>query len=47
MSLFCAIVAARLSLTNRDVGNWGLMAVAGAWLDLLLAIAIFGDPSCR
>lgn len=45
MSFLCALVAARLSLTGRDVGAWGAMAIAGGVFDILLAIVFFGDTA--
>lgn len=40
MTLFCAIVAARLSLTNRDASGWAMAAVFATAFDLIATLPV-------
>ena len=42
MILICILVAARLSLTNRDPSGWAIAAVFAGTFDLTAAIIVFG-----
>jgi hypothetical protein len=44
MTLFCAIVAARMSLTGRDATGWSLAAVSAAVFDFFVILAIVSPP---